>query len=177
MIDFPITYGHVVEKLVINQWSLRYFQTNPPKAVQYIMGMDQNQGDKSLQLSLSVQVDIYPKKSALSAWPHDMPMRSQFSVASFLGFTPFFIVNYHTNPLANRHFFHPRNSRNNPMNSHESNLNCWAIKGDDFPNPKPSFPGLGRTGFGRDEIYPWWVLMEFSAIDPKNPFTGHIQRL
>ena len=29
-----------------------------------------------------------------------------------------------------------------------------AIKGDDFPNINQWFPGLGRTGLGRDEIYP-----------------------
>ena len=29
-----------------------------------------------------------------------------------------------------------------------THLNCWAIKGDDFPPKKNMTPGFGGTGFG-----------------------------
>ena len=38
--------------------------------------------------------------------------------------------------------------------SYFTNLNLAAIKWDDSPNPNQDEPGLGRTGFGRDEIHP-----------------------
>ena len=47
-----------------------------------------------------------------------------------------------------------------------TNLNCWAMNGDDFPikKQKNMNPGLGRTGSGRDEIDPdRWLLYPFSS--------------
>ena len=47
------------------------------------------------------------------------------------------------------------------------NLKCWVIW-DSHPY-SPSFPGLGRTGFGRDEIYPETCFF-FPKHRPKTPF-------
>ena len=51
--------------------------------------------------------------------------------------------------------------------SYFTNLNLKAIKGDDFPVKTHGFPGVRRTGWGRDEIYP---DMSKDRIFWKKPF-------